>query len=206
MSSSFGSAGQPQWASGDAPSLASTFNELSAYALKRGGLLRGTTAERTAFAAAGYAVLGDHWDDTTLGVEFRFNGSAWARMTKFWTVTGGQDLSTGSRLVGTVVSGLPILSGEIVRVSVRGMGVYNSSGGVATLNLRYAVGSAPTISSTVIPVGGVHRKSGVTGGVDTLNASGLLVMPSTGVLQVAAHMDGVNVYSDAWSLDIEVVS
>lgn len=199
-----GAAGEPVFLASGAEDSAADLTELGAYALFRGGLMRGTTAERAAFASSGYAKLGDHWDDTTLGHEFRFNGSAWVRLTQFWSTTGGQNLSTGSRIVATVVSGVPVQSGETVKVNVRGLGVYNALGGTALLNLRYAVGSTPTTSSPVITAGGVHRKLGLTGSVDTMNVSGLLTMPSTGVLHVSAHMDVANVYSDPWSLDIEV--
>lgn len=77
MSSSTGTAGEPRWASGDAPSLSATFNELSEFALKRGNMLKGTTAQRTAFSSAGYAVEGDQWRDTTLKTTFVFESGVW---------------------------------------------------------------------------------------------------------------------------------
>ena len=81
MSSSTGTAGEPQWASGDAPSSAATFNEIAAYALFRGGRMVGTTAERNAFSAATYAREGDEWDDITLDIIYRWSGSTWVALT-----------------------------------------------------------------------------------------------------------------------------
>lgn len=88
MSSSTGSNGEPQYSSGDAPALAATFNELADYALERGGLLRGTTAQRTAFSTAGYASEGDHWYDTTLDKMFLFDGLSWVSASATHAVAG----------------------------------------------------------------------------------------------------------------------
>lgn len=116
MSSSIGANGQPKWATGDAPSLAASFNELADYALRRGGRIVGTTTERNAFSTAGYAREGDEWDDTTLDIVYRWSGSTWVGLTapkrSFTpTITG----ITGASLnaVWSMAGGLVTVSGQL---------------------------------------------------------------------------------------------
>lgn len=116
MSSSIGANGQPDWVTGDAPSLAATFKELAEYALFRGGRMVGTTAERNAFSSATYAREGDEWDDITLDVIYRWSGSTWVALTApkrsyTPTITG----ITGASLtaVWSMAGGLVTVSGQL---------------------------------------------------------------------------------------------
>lgn len=167
------------------------------------GSFSGNTSERTGYASI--ASEGDRWYDTTLKLWFTYNGSSWVNDSGFWSVVGGSSTVATSRIVATVASGAQIQSGKVVRVSARGIGIYNEAGGTGVLQFRYAINAAPTTSSPLITVGSTHRKLSLTGSVENNDLSGLLTMPSTGILQVALHVDVAKVYSDPWSLDLEVV-
>lgn len=157
MSSSTGTNGEPVWASGDAPSIAASFNELSAFALERGGLFRGTTAQRNALSTAGYAKEGDHWFDTTTDLLYAYTGAAWGAV------------SAAATLIGTTTQSIPNPAGaEISWASAE-----SDTGGMFNV-------SNPT--RLTAPVAGRYRftasvtcSTGGIGGKLVLKANGTLV-------------------------------
>ena len=175
MSSSTGTAGEPKWVTGDAPSLYATFNELSEFALKRGGLLRGTTAERNAFAAAGYAREGDHWYDTTSDQLFKSDGNAWQV----------ENLKSGSFL--SIASGLTVtrqrmeLRGDFIHMSFACTGSFTNNmfiGYITTADYRpFATEIYPVSISATSPIAGNMR---IRGRADASNQGEMWLWGGTG--------------------------
>lgn len=162
MSSSTGTAGEPQWASGDAPSLSATFNEIAAYALFRGGRMVGTTAERNAFSTAGYAREGDEWDDITLDIIYRWSGSTWVALTapkRTYTPT-----ITG--ITGAALNAAWSMSGGMVNVSAQ-----------LAANKLWSAWTGPVVVS--VPIGSVPSDIGAILG------SAMIVDISSGALYEA---------------------
>lgn len=157
MSSSMGTSGEPRWASGDAPSIAASFNELSDFVVKRGGLFRGTTAERNALSTAGYAKEGDHWFDTTTDLLYVYTGAAWGAVKAQATA------------IGTTTQGIPNPEGAAISWA----SAESDTGGMFNV-------SNPT--RLTAPVAGRYRftasvtvQTGGVGGKLVLRANGTLV-------------------------------
>jgi len=136
-------AGNPYFDANSADDQAADLTELGRYALFRGGLMRGTTAEREAFSTAGYAGEGDHWDDTTLDVLYRWSGSTWVAVKarggftlagSTWDSAGGifgggtQATLANSGATGFVTTNHPFRAGTVAFCSQRCVGCQRRPG------------------------------------------------------------------------------
>lgn len=176
MSSSTGTAGEPQWGN-DAPSLAATFNELSAFAVKRGNMLKGTTAERTAFSSAGYAKEGDQFRDTTLKTTFVYQSSTWvdvASDTGWQTLTpaAGWSIDPSHPIEARRLNGVVYLRGRV-------NGPLTSS-----TVLTLPVGFRPSLLSFFL----IERGSATAISRITVDTTGAVVQTSTNAAAAGANM------------------
>ena len=100
-----GAKGQPQVASGDAPSLATQLNAVSDFAATVGTRRVGTVVERDAYTSAGYATDGDLWHVPSTGENFLRASGAWVRQQLVLT---GQVTVPSSVAAGTVTSAIAV--------------------------------------------------------------------------------------------------
>lgn len=166
-------AGNPYFDANSADDQAADLTELGRYALFRGGLMRGTTAEREAFSTAGYAGEGDHWDDTTLDVLYRWSGSTWVAVKarggftlagSIWDSAGG---IFGGGTQATLANSGATVSSRRITPSVPGQWLFVLNGvwAVNSTGLRQAllrknglnstsVGAAGNYAGTLVPAQG----------------------------------------------------
>lgn len=64
--------GAPRFPETDAPQTGADYEEVADYAAFRGNFMLGTAAEMWAFAAAGYARVGNRWYNTTDGYDYQY--------------------------------------------------------------------------------------------------------------------------------------
>lgn len=158
--------GAPRFPVTDAPDVGVDEEIIADYAVFRGGLLRGTSAERAAFA---YPTEGLYWQDTnSTKLLYRYVGSSWVVQggsNIAVTVSGVSDTSTaGTDVVKTwdgwvkghiSLKRTPLTSGEGVTLGViQGANrptVRYTVGGVVTEG-----GSAANVIAVVLPNGNIQ--------------------------------------------------
>lgn len=113
-----GQEGAPAFPSGDAPASGPDLEELARWSVKRGNALKGTTAERTAWA---YPVTGQMWYDTTLSALMVYTGSGWGELvgapgaSNVTLETGWQNQDQTLKV--TRRAGIGFLTGRVSRAS-----------------------------------------------------------------------------------------
>lgn len=105
--------GAPRWNTGQAPQVVGALNQLADFAVFRGGLLRGTDAERQAFAKP---TKGLWWWDEDRQLLSRYDGAAWRAQPRnlpfvddaardAFTAVYGPFLNAGDRCVSNGLAG-----------------------------------------------------------------------------------------------------
>lgn len=149
-----GAKGQPQVASGDAPSIATMLNAVADYAALVGTRRVGAMVERDAYTTAGYATNGDEWYVPTTDTTYILKSGSWKLWQGQW-----ESLKTVLGLGGTWADGsgtpaqIRVSNGN---VELRGI-LENSSAftlsTLATLPVRYRPGQRVTrnVESALTP-------------------------------------------------------
>lgn len=176
-----GAKGQPQVASGDAPSLATQLNAVSDYAATVGTRRVGTVVERDAYTTAGYATDGDRWYVPLSRIEYLRDGGAWTPIDAL--VGGRASRNTTTYSVGSV-NWQDIGAAGIFGAAVTTGGITWSNGFVIPDTGEYEVGVSLVLYGTAgVYVGIGTLASGLPAPTDIL--LGQTVLPVQSIVHVS---------------------
>lgn len=169
--------GAPAFPSSGAPATGPDLEEVARWAVTRGNVLKGTTAEMTAWAASPNAAVGQWWSNTTDSALYHNAGSGFVK--RFWD-TGWQNI-TG------LTSGWSVQSPDVLE--------YRVKDGLCYLNGRLDGTSGAGNTAFTLPVGARPTREFVHSVRTTAVSEGpsqVVVIQTTGNVNILKGSASVN--------------